>query len=178
LQPLTVKHKILKPNTAQDDRTLKKISTVQDPSGAKPLPVMWGIVVDVGACWDNPVGVYRRVASVVVFPDVLHLHRAADARDLIDVLGVVEKVWVLPEELLVAFEVNSINLSKKNSFARLFSMHATSNLKEIIPVQFGILILCSLSPNKTTPHRQRDRRCYLISMQMERTEVIYLLSPI
>lgn len=72
---------------------------------------MWGIVVNVGARRDNSVGVYRRVASVVVLPDVLHVHRAAHARDLVDVLGVVEQVWVFPQELLVAFEVNGVNLS-------------------------------------------------------------------
>jgi len=71
---------------------------------------MGGIVVDVGARRDNPVGVYRWVASVVVLPDVVHVHRAVDARDLVDVLGVVEQVWVFPQELLVAFEVNSVNL--------------------------------------------------------------------
>jgi len=67
---------------------------------------MWGIVVDVGARRDNPIGVYRWVASVVVLPDVLHVHRAAEH----GVLGVIEQVWVFPQELLVAFEVNSINL--------------------------------------------------------------------
>jgi len=41
---------------------------------------------------------------------VVHVHRAVDARDLVDVLGVVEQVWVFPQELLVAFEVNSVNL--------------------------------------------------------------------
>jgi len=71
---------------------------------------MWGIVVDVGARRDNPIGVYRWVASIVVLPDVLHVQRAADARDLVDILGVVEQVWVFPQELLVAFEANSINL--------------------------------------------------------------------
>ena len=71
---------------------------------------MWGIVVDVGARRDNPIGVYRWVASIVVLPHVLHVQRAADARDLVDILGVVEQVWVFPQELLVAFEVNSINL--------------------------------------------------------------------
>ena len=71
---------------------------------------MSGIVVDVGASGDNPVGVYRRMASVVVLPDVLHVNAAANARDLVDVLGVVEQVWVFPQRLLVAFEVDGIDL--------------------------------------------------------------------
>jgi hypothetical protein len=81
--------------------------------GVEPLPVVWGVVVDTGARRDDPVGVYGGVASIVVLPDVLHVHCAADARDLIDVLGVVEQVRVFPEELLVAIEVNGINLSKR-----------------------------------------------------------------
>jgi hypothetical protein len=51
---------------------------------------MWGIVVDVRSSGDNPIGVYGRMASVVVLPDVLHVDSAANARDLVDVLGVVE----------------------------------------------------------------------------------------
>jgi hypothetical protein len=71
---------------------------------------MWGIVVDVGSSGDNPVGVYRWMASVVVLPDVFHVNGAANARDLVDVLGVVEQVWVFPQQLLVAFEVDGIDL--------------------------------------------------------------------
>jgi hypothetical protein len=73
---------------------------------------MWSIVVDIGACGDNPVRVYGWMASVVVLPYVLHIDRAADARNLVDVLGVIEQVRVFPDELLVALEVNSINLEK------------------------------------------------------------------
>ena len=74
---------------------------------------MWSIVIDVGACGDNPVRVYGRMASVVVLPYVLHIDRVADARNLVDVLGVIEQIRVFPDELLVALEVNSINLEKK-----------------------------------------------------------------
>jgi hypothetical protein len=71
---------------------------------------MWGIVVDVGSSGDNPVWVYGRMASVVVLPDVFHVDGAADAGDLVYVLGVVEQVWVLPQQLLVALEVNGVDL--------------------------------------------------------------------
>ena len=73
---------------------------------------MWGVVVNVGARGDNPIGIYRWMTPVVVLPDVLHIHRAAHARGLIDILDVVEQVQVLSEELLVAFEVNGVDLSK------------------------------------------------------------------
>jgi hypothetical protein len=74
---------------------------------------MWCIVIDVGPCRDNPVGVYGWMASVVVLPYVLHIDRAAHARNLVDVLGVIEQIRIFPDELLVALEVNSINLEKK-----------------------------------------------------------------
>jgi hypothetical protein len=44
---------------------------------------------------------------------VLHIDRAAHARNLVDVLGVIEQIRIFPDELLVALEVNSINLEKK-----------------------------------------------------------------
>jgi hypothetical protein len=41
---------------------------------------------------------------------VPHVNRAANARNLVYVLGVIEQIWVFPDELLVAFEVNRVNL--------------------------------------------------------------------
>lgn len=96
---------------------------------AKPLPVLWSIVVDVGASGDNPVGVYGRMASVVVLPDVLHVDSAADARDLVDVLGVVEQVWVFSQELLVAFEVNGIDLCVINRSGQVYVQGTLSSKK-------------------------------------------------
>jgi hypothetical protein len=77
------------------------------------LSIMWSIIIDAGACWDNPIRVYGWMASVVVFPYVLHINRAAHARNLVDVLGVIEQIRVFPDEFLVALEVNSINLENK-----------------------------------------------------------------
>jgi hypothetical protein len=68
---------------------------------------------DVGAYRDNPVGVYGWMASVVVLPYVLHIDRATHARNLVDVLGVIEQIRVFPDELLVALEMNNINLENK-----------------------------------------------------------------
>lgn len=73
---------------------------------------MWSVVIDVRACRDDPVGIYGRMASIVVLSYVLHVNRAADARNLVDVLGVIEQIGVFPEEPFVAFEVDSINLQK------------------------------------------------------------------
>lgn len=95
-------------------------NTAQEPNrmwqplhGVEPLPIVWGIVVDIETHGNDPVRVYRGVTSIVVLPDVLHLDRAADATDLVDVLRVVEQVWVFPKELLVALEVNGVNLPKR-----------------------------------------------------------------
>lgn len=74
---------------------------------------MCSIVVDVGTCRDNPVGIYGWMASIVVLPYVLHVDCATDPRNLVDVLGVIEQIWIFSEELLVALEVNCIHLEKK-----------------------------------------------------------------
>jgi len=71
---------------------------------------MRSIIIDVWAHRDNPVWIYGRVTSIVALPNVLHVHRAANARNLVDVLGVIEQIWIFPYKLLVAFEVNRVNL--------------------------------------------------------------------
>lgn len=84
--------------------------TAEDFLCTKLFSVVRSIVINVRARGDNPVGIYGWMASIIVLPYVLHVNRAANARNLVDVLGVIEQIWVFPEEFLVAFEVNSINL--------------------------------------------------------------------
>lgn len=78
--------------------------------GLELLSVMRSIIIDVWAHRDNPVWIYGRVASIVAFSYVLHVNRAANTRNLVDVLGVIKQIWIFPDELLVAFEVNRVNL--------------------------------------------------------------------
>ena len=68
------------------------------------LSIMRSIIIDVWAHRDSPVWIYGRVTSIVAFLNVLHVNRA------VDVLGVIEQIWIFPYKLLVAFEVNRVNL--------------------------------------------------------------------
>lgn len=56
---------------------------------------MWSRVVDVRATRDDPERIDRRVAAVVMLLNVLHVHRAANSRDLEYFFGVVEDVGIL-----------------------------------------------------------------------------------
>ena len=51
-----------------------------------------------------------RVTAEVMVLDVLHVHGFSYPGELVYIFGVVEQVWVLTYELLVAFEVNHIHL--------------------------------------------------------------------
>lgn len=53
-------------------------------------------IVNIWANRDYPEWIYRRVATIVVALDVLHIHRAAHAWNLVNVLGIVEQIRVLP----------------------------------------------------------------------------------
>lgn len=50
------------------------------------------------------------MASVVVFLDMFHVDSGTHARDLEDIFSVIEQIRVFPEKLLVALEMNGINL--------------------------------------------------------------------
>lgn len=67
-------------------------------------------VINVWSTRDDPKRVNRRVASVVMLLDVIHVHCAIHTGDLEYVLRVVEQIRILPQELLVALEVDRINL--------------------------------------------------------------------
>jgi len=71
-------------------------------------------VVDLHAGGYNGEAVERDVRGKVVRLDLAHANCAADARDLVHVLGVVEKIGILANELLVRLEVNDVNLVEPN----------------------------------------------------------------
>lgn len=52
----------------------------------------------------------KRMASVVVVLDMFHDHGATHARDLKNIFSVIKQIRVFPDKLLVALEMNSINL--------------------------------------------------------------------
>lgn len=77
------------------------------------MSIMRRSVIDVWSMRDDPERVNRRVASIVMLLDVIHVHRATHSGDLENVFRVVEQIWILPYEFLVAFEVDRINLHQR-----------------------------------------------------------------
>lgn len=84
----------------------------------KPLSVMWRGIIYIRAERDNSECIDNRVASVVMFLDVIHVNGVTHAWDLIYVFREIEQIRVLTNHLLVALEVNDIDLSKKNKCIR------------------------------------------------------------
>lgn len=76
------------------------------------MSIMRRSVIDVWSMRDDPKRVDRRVASIVMLLDVIHVNRATHTGDLENVFRVVEQIRILPYEFLVAFEVDCINLVK------------------------------------------------------------------
>lgn len=74
------------------------------------MSIMRRSVIDVWSMRDDPERVNRRVASIVMLLDVIHVHCATHSGDLENVFRVVEQIRILPYEFLVAFEVDRINL--------------------------------------------------------------------
>lgn len=66
--------------------------------------------VNIRAMRNDSIWINGRVTSIIVLLDVIHVHCAAHARNLEDLFCVIEQVWVLSQQFLVAFEVNSIYL--------------------------------------------------------------------
>jgi len=77
------------------------------------VSIMRRSVIDVWSMRDDPKRVDRRVASIVMLLDVIHVNRATHTGDLENVFRVVEQIRILPYEFLVAFEVDCINLDQR-----------------------------------------------------------------
>jgi len=69
-------------------------------------------IINIGANRNNTQWIHRRVASVIVELDVIHVDGATHAWDLKDVLCVVEQIWILPYKFPVTLEKNCIDLLK------------------------------------------------------------------
>lgn len=59
------------------------------------VSIMRGRIINVGANRNDPIGIDRRMASVVMPLDVLHIDCARHAWDLIYVFGVIEQIGIL-----------------------------------------------------------------------------------
>lgn len=77
---------------------------------------MRSCIVYIWTTGNNSKWIDGRVASIVMLLDMLHMDSATHSRDLIYVFSIVEQIWVLAKELLVALEVNSINLYFQHKF--------------------------------------------------------------
>lgn len=67
-------------------------------------------VVNVRANRNNSQWIHGRMASIIMPLNVFHVHSAAHPGDLENVFGVIEQIGVLSDQLLVALEMNCINL--------------------------------------------------------------------
>ena len=66
---------------------------------------MGGTIVDIGPNGDDPIRVDGRMTPVIMLLDVIHVNRVGHTRQLVNVLCVVEEVWVLANETFVALEM-------------------------------------------------------------------------
>ena len=66
---------------------------------------MGGTIVDIGPNGDDPIRVDDRMTPVIMLLDVVHVDRVWHTRQLVNILGVVEEVWVLANETFVALEM-------------------------------------------------------------------------
>jgi len=82
---------------------------------AKSFSVMRRREVCIGTDGDNSIWVDGRMASIVVLLYVIHVDRAAHAWNLVYVFGVIKQIWIFTQELLVALEMNSIDLQYHNN---------------------------------------------------------------
>ena len=60
------------------------------------MSIMRRGVIDVWTMRDDPKRVNRRVASIVMLLDVIHVHGATHTRDLKYIFRVVEQIRILP----------------------------------------------------------------------------------
>ena len=76
----------------------------------KSIAIVRGPIVYVGSNGDDTKGIDGRMATIVMLLYVVHIHSVRDSWNLIDVLGIIEQIWILPYQFLVAFEVYGIHL--------------------------------------------------------------------
>jgi hypothetical protein len=63
------------------------------------------VPVDVWIDWNDPIGVNRIMAVMVVADDMIHIHSLGDAIVLIELAGVSPKMRVIYNALAVTFEM-------------------------------------------------------------------------
>lgn len=70
-------------------------------------------VINIGAKRNDSKRIDSRMASIIMLLYMFHMNRAAYPFGLVYVFGVIEQIWILSQQFLVAFEVNCINLNFK-----------------------------------------------------------------
>lgn len=85
-------------------------------------------VVNVRANRNNPQWIHGRTASIIMPFDVFHAHSAAHPWNLKNVFRVIEQILVLSDQLLVALEVNRINLKYTVKQCYVFGYYIEHNL--------------------------------------------------
>lgn len=62
----------------------------------KPVPVMWSSIINIWTNGNDTEGIDSRMASIVMQLYMFHVYCATNARNLEDVFGIIEEVWVFP----------------------------------------------------------------------------------
>lgn len=68
-------------------------------------------VINIGAKRNDSKWIDCRMASIIMLLDMFHMNRATYSFSLVYIFGVIEQIWILSQQFLVAFEVNCINLN-------------------------------------------------------------------
>lgn len=158
----------------------------------EPVPVVRCGVVHRLTHRDNTGGVDRRMTTIVVILNMVHIDSPTDTWNLKQLLGVIEQIGILTNQLLVRLEVNKVNLIKPDerheqaniSFSQLISSNVlllgqnlltlVQRCKELVE-RFLVRLLLGGEP--TTVHAVVDRivspTVYLFNagFQMLRVEI-------
>lgn len=79
------------------------------------LSIMGRSIVNIWTLWDDSKWIDGWMTSIVMLLNVLHVNCTAHARDLENVFGVIEYIWIFAQQLLIALEVNSVDLQKPST---------------------------------------------------------------
>ena len=129
--------------------------------------IMSGTKVCVRSNGDNTKWIDGRMATIVMLLYVVHIHCIWDSWNLINILSIIEQIWILPYQLLVAFEMDGIHLRKSRIMRKLILILTqdgclnTQQIKEKLIRNKGITSSNRISVTKsrisdsvkTSPHK-------------------------
>lgn len=71
----------------------------------KTIAIVGFVKVNDGSFWHNAIGVYLRLAHIVMTLNMIQIARCFDARILINIFQVIPQIWEIDNALQIAFEM-------------------------------------------------------------------------